>query len=78
MARQKFSSNVIEKAGTETVTFKFVTVANSEKCIRVAEPSTKKILIDEMIGSGQIDALLRDNYANYVIQTSVSIKVQLP
>ncbi len=41
------------------------------QCIRVAEPSTKKILIDEMVASGQIEHLLRDQYANYVIQTSV-------
>jgi hypothetical protein len=55
LAKQKFSSNVIEK------------------CIRVAEPPTKKILIEELIASNRIDELLRDCYANYVIQTSVSL-----
>jgi hypothetical protein len=54
LAKQKFSSNVIEK------------------CIRVAEPPTKKILVEEMISSGRIEDMLRDCYANYVIQTSVS------
>ena len=54
LAKQKFSSNVIEK------------------CIRVAEPPTKKILIEEMISSGRSEDMLRDCYANYVIQTSVS------
>ncbi|KAI5796737.1 armadillo-type protein [Pyronema domesticum] len=53
LAKQKFSSNVIEK------------------CIRVAEPPTKKILIEELIASNRIDELLRDCYANYVIQTSI-------
>ncbi|KAF8540796.1 armadillo-type protein [Trichophaea hybrida] len=53
LAKQKFSSNVIEK------------------CIRVAEPPTKKILIEEMISSGRIEDMLRDCYANYVIQTSI-------
>jgi len=53
LAKQKFSSNVIEK------------------CIRVAEPPTKKILIEEMIASGRIEDMLRDCYANYVIQTSI-------
>lgn len=53
LAKQKFSSNVIEK------------------CIRVAEHPTKKIMIDEMIASGRIEDMLRDCYANYVIQTSI-------
>ncbi|KAA8895705.1 armadillo-type protein [Sphaerosporella brunnea] len=53
LAKQKFSSNVIEK------------------CIRVAEADTKKLLIEEMISSGRIEDMLRDCYANYVIQTSI-------
>ncbi|KAI5852319.1 armadillo-type protein [Tricharina praecox] len=53
LAKQKFSSNVIEK------------------CIRVAETPTKKILIEEIVASGRMDDMLRDCYANYVIQTSI-------
>ncbi|UZO12630.1 uncharacterized protein OCT59_004156 [Rhizophagus irregularis] len=42
-----------------------------EKCIRVAEPETRKFLIDEMLNRNQLDKLLRDSYANYVVQTSL-------
>ncbi|GES90776.1 ARM repeat-containing protein [Rhizophagus clarus] len=42
-----------------------------EKCIRVAEPETRKFLIDEMLNWNQLDKLLRDSYANYVVQTSL-------
>ncbi|PUU72262.1 armadillo-type protein [Tuber borchii] len=43
-----------------------------EKCIRVAEQSTKKILIEEMLpNQAELEALLRDSYANYVIQTAM-------
>ncbi|CAG8555269.1 2021_t:CDS:10 [Cetraspora pellucida] len=42
-----------------------------EKCIRVAEPETRKFLIDEMLNKNRLDKLLRDSYANYVVQTSL-------
>ncbi|KAF9579317.1 hypothetical protein BGW38_004475 [Lunasporangiospora selenospora] len=42
-----------------------------EKCIRVAEPDTRKFLIEEMINKSRLDKLLRDSYANYVVQTSL-------
>ncbi|KAF9184289.1 hypothetical protein BGZ51_003403 [Haplosporangium sp. Z 767] len=42
-----------------------------EKCIRVAEPETRKFLIEEMINKMRLDKLLRDSYANYVVQTSL-------
>ncbi|KAG0196781.1 hypothetical protein BGX33_001286, partial [Mortierella sp. NVP41] len=41
-----------------------------EKCIRVAEPDTRKFLV-EMINKTRLDKLLRDSYANYVVQTSL-------
>ncbi|CAG8505511.1 3182_t:CDS:10 [Ambispora leptoticha] len=42
-----------------------------EKCIRVAEPETRKYLIEEMLNKSRLDKLLRDSYANYVVQTSL-------
>ncbi|KAK9447089.1 armadillo-type protein [Limtongia smithiae] len=42
-----------------------------EKCIRIAEGSTRKILIDELLSSIFLEKLLRDSYANYVIQTAL-------
>ncbi|KAF9362309.1 hypothetical protein BGX34_006425 [Mortierella sp. NVP85] len=42
-----------------------------EKCIRVAEAETRKFLIEEMINKARLDKLLRDSYANYVVQTAL-------
>ncbi|KAF9175970.1 hypothetical protein BGX20_006066 [Mortierella sp. AD010] len=42
-----------------------------EKCIRVAEPDTRKFLIEEMVNKARLDKLLRDSYANYVVQTAL-------
>lgn len=37
----------------------------------MAEPDTRKFLIEEMINKTRLDKLLRDSYANYVVQTSL-------
>ncbi|KAI5841910.1 armadillo-type protein [Morchella snyderi] len=42
-----------------------------EKCIRVAQQSTKAILLEEMMNHAEMEKLLRDSYANYVIQTAI-------
>ncbi|KAF8426581.1 armadillo-type protein [Tirmania nivea] len=42
-----------------------------EKCIRVAEPATKRKFIEEMMNPMELDKLIRDSYANYVIQTAL-------
>ncbi|WFC97357.1 hypothetical protein MYAM1_000067 [Malassezia yamatoensis] len=42
-----------------------------EKCIRVASPTSRKYLIDELIDETKLEALLRDSFANYVVQTSL-------
>ncbi|KAI9837614.1 MAG: hypothetical protein M1837_002948 [Sclerophora amabilis] len=42
-----------------------------EKCLRTAEPSMKQLLIDEMLQPVELDKMLRDSYANYVIQTAM-------
>ncbi|KAF9195963.1 hypothetical protein BGZ50_002765 [Haplosporangium sp. Z 11] len=42
-----------------------------EKCIRVSEPETRKFLIEEMINKSRLEKMLRDSYANYVVQTSL-------
>ncbi|KAF8468427.1 armadillo-type protein [Kalaharituber pfeilii] len=43
----------------------------SSNCIRVAEPATKKRFIEEMMNPLELDKLIRDSYANYVIQTAL-------
>lgn len=40
-----------------------------EKCIRVAERDTRRLLIEGIINHPNMDKFLRDSYANYVIQT---------
>ncbi|KAG2230608.1 hypothetical protein INT48_009598 [Thamnidium elegans] len=38
-----------------------------EKCIRVAEEDTRRHLIEEMVNRPQLEKLLKDSYANYVL-----------
>ncbi|KXS15099.1 ARM repeat-containing protein [Gonapodya prolifera JEL478] len=42
-----------------------------EKCIRVADPETRRSLVDELLNKERLDKLLRDSYANYVVQTAL-------
>ncbi|GAK65653.1 RNA-binding protein [Moesziomyces antarcticus] len=42
-----------------------------EKCIRVSEPGVRKQLIEELLNRARLEKLLRDSYANYVVQTSL-------
>lgn len=42
-----------------------------EKCLRIADPETANLLIEELVDSPYLDKLLRDSYANYVIQTAL-------
>ncbi|KAG6837202.1 hypothetical protein H0H93_013070 [Arthromyces matolae] len=42
-----------------------------EKCIRVAEHTTRKILIDELLNRTRLEKLLRDSYGNYCVQTAL-------
>ncbi|KAI7864363.1 armadillo-type protein [Spinellus fusiger] len=40
-----------------------------EKCIRVSEPDTRRLLIAELATKTNMEQLLRDSFANYVVQT---------
>src|SRR4051794_35802964 len=40
------------------------------KCIRVAEHSTRKMLIEELLNRPRLEKLLRDSYGNYCVQVS--------
>jgi hypothetical protein len=42
-----------------------------EKCIRVAEHTTRKILIEELLNRSRLEKLLRDSYGNYCVQTAL-------
>lgn len=42
-----------------------------EKCLRCAQEPSKDMLIEEMLQPTELDRLLRDSFANYVIQTAL-------
>ncbi|KAF8547755.1 ARM repeat-containing protein [Imleria badia] len=42
-----------------------------EKCIRVAEHSTRKMLVEELLNRSRLEKLLRDLYGNYCVQVGV-------
>lgn len=42
-----------------------------EKCVRVAESNTRKLLIDEFLNRTRLEKLLRDSYGNYCVQTAL-------
>jgi hypothetical protein len=67
---QKFSSNVIEKVSTvfplPATWFSCLLVL--PKCVRVAEHSTRKLLIEELLNRSRLEKLLRDSYGNYCVQ----------
>ncbi|KAF5345840.1 hypothetical protein D9757_014065 [Collybiopsis confluens] len=42
-----------------------------EKCIRVAERNTRKMLIEELLSRSCLEKLLRDSYGNYCVQTAL-------
>ncbi|CAK5265001.1 unnamed protein product [Mycena citricolor] len=42
-----------------------------EKCVRVAEHSTRKLLIEELLNRTRLEKLLRDSYGNYCVQTAL-------
>ncbi|KAJ7151565.1 ARM repeat-containing protein [Mycena filopes] len=42
-----------------------------EKCVRVAEHNTRKMLIEELLNRTRLEKLLRDSYGNYCVQTAL-------
>ncbi|KAK4694979.1 pumilio RNA-binding family, partial [Lecanoromycetidae sp. Uapishka_2] len=42
-----------------------------EKCIRGAEASVTRMMIDEMLNANELERMLKDSYANYVVQTAI-------
>ena len=42
-----------------------------EKCIRTADTETKRLMVDELMNPSELERLLRDSYANYVVQTAM-------
>ncbi|KAG8931701.1 hypothetical protein FRC02_002352 [Tulasnella sp. 418] len=42
-----------------------------EKCIRVAEQNTRRMLIEELLNRTRLEKLLRDSFGNYCVQTAL-------
>ncbi|KAJ5584668.1 Armadillo-like helical [Penicillium hispanicum] len=42
-----------------------------EKCLRTADSYTRGRMIDEMLSGSELEKMLRDSFANYVIQTAM-------
>lgn len=42
-----------------------------EKCLRCSGPASKDMIVEELLQPSEMERLLRDNYANYVIQTAL-------
>ncbi|KAG9084047.1 hypothetical protein FRC07_013727 [Ceratobasidium sp. 392] len=42
-----------------------------EKCVRVAEHNTRKMLIEELLNCNRLEKLLRDSFGNYCVQTAL-------
>jgi hypothetical protein len=42
-----------------------------EKCIRTADFQVRRLLIEEMLVSSELEKMLRDSFANYVVQTAM-------
>ena len=42
-----------------------------EKCLRTADFESKRIMIDEMLVGNELEKMLRDSFANYVVQTAM-------
>ncbi|GAA5992489.1 hypothetical protein JCM5350_003493 [Sporobolomyces pararoseus] len=42
-----------------------------EKCIRVADATGRRAIIDELLVKQRLERLLRDSFANYVVQTAL-------
>ncbi|KAL8947592.1 MAG: hypothetical protein Q9222_006144 [Ikaeria aurantiellina] len=42
-----------------------------EKCLRGAEASVSRMMIEEMLNSNELEKMLRDSFANYVVQTAI-------
>ena len=42
-----------------------------EKCLRTADVHTRRMLVDEMLSGNELEKMLRDSFANYVVQTAM-------
>lgn len=42
-----------------------------EKCLRTADEQSRRLMIDEVLNGNELEKMLRDSFANYVVQTAM-------
>lgn len=42
-----------------------------EKCLRVSDTNTRAVMINEILSGNELEKMLRDSFANYVVQTAL-------
>ncbi|KAJ1856916.1 hypothetical protein LPJ73_002115, partial [Coemansia sp. RSA 2703] len=47
-----------------------------EKCIRIASPATRRLLVAPLLQREKLEILMRDSYGNYVVQTAMDFADQ--
>ncbi|KAF8973836.1 armadillo-type protein [Flammula alnicola] len=70
----RFSDGVIRQFAGNVCALsvqKFSSNVIEKECIRVAEHSTRKMLIEELLNRSRLEKLLRDSYGNYCVQTAL-------
>lgn len=74
LSMQKFSSNVIEKVCPFQIQRPIPSGLTLAQCIRVSSKETRALMVKEIVNPPELEKLIRDSYANYVIQTAVCHK----
>lgn len=69
----RFSDNVIRQFFGNVCALSVQKFSSNviEKCIRVAEHNTRKMLIEELLNRSRLEKLLRDSFGNYCVQTAL-------
>ncbi|KAJ1980110.1 hypothetical protein H4R35_001251 [Dimargaris xerosporica] len=73
LKRQEFSDPLIRQFARDVCRLSVQKFSSNvvEKCIRAAHPSSRRQLIAGLLLSAQLEVLLKDSFANYVIQTAL-------
>ncbi|ORY74336.1 armadillo-type protein [Protomyces lactucae-debilis] len=73
LGEARFSDSLIKRFVGSVCVFSVQKFSSNviEKCLRVAEPSIRAQLIEELLNKSRLEKLLRDSYANYVVQTAL-------
>jgi hypothetical protein len=73
LGEPRFSDSLIKRFVGKVCLFSVQKFSSNviEKCLRVAEPTIRAQLIEELLNKTRLEKLLRDSFANYVVQTAL-------